>query len=117
MSVSIQEHLKKLDETIQNEDFLLNRGLGNEVGYYIFDYNPKDELFVREHMTEISGTSVGTDRYEIKVFNLYNIMLEYLEKRGFTEKAIKMEQKRGMQKLIESIGRLLKMDQSEQENI
>lgn len=118
MSVSIQEHLEKLDETIQKEDFLLNRGLGNEVGYYIFDYDPKDELIVRDHMMDISGTSVGVEKdYEVKVFNLYRIMLEYLEKRGFTEKAIKMEERRGLQKLVESIGRLLKMDQAEEENI
>lgn len=118
MSLPIQEHLEKLDELIQKEDFLLNRGLGNEVGYYIFDYDPKDELLVRDHMKNISETSVGVEKdYEVKVFNLYKIMLEYLENRGFTEKAIKMEEKRGIQKLVESVGRLLKMDQAEEENI
>lgn len=116
MSESIQEHLTKLDEVIRKEDFLLNRGLGNEVGYYIFDYDPEDELVVREHMEKISGTSINGD-YEIKVFNLYTIMLEYLEKRGFTEKAIKMEQRRGLQKLVEALSRLLKMDQAEEENV
>ncbi|EGP4999108.1 DUF1788 domain-containing protein [Enterococcus faecium] len=116
MSLSIQEHLEKLDEVIQKEDFLLNRGLGNEVGYYIFDYDPKDELIVRDYINDISGTSVG-DNYEVKVYNLYVIMLEYLEKRGFTEKAIKMEERRGLQKLVESIGRLLKMDLPEEENV
>ncbi|HFP8744692.1 TPA: BREX protein BrxB domain-containing protein, partial [Enterococcus faecium] len=60
--------------------------------------------------------SVG-DNYEVKVYNLYVIMLEYLEKRGFTEKAIKMEERRGLQKLVESIGRLLKMDLPEEENV
>ncbi|WP_429947362.1 DUF1788 domain-containing protein [Enterococcus sp. DIV1297f] len=116
MSESIQEHLTKLDEVIRKEDFLLNRGLGNEVGYYIFDYDPEDELVVREHMEKISGTSIN-EEYEIKVFNLYTIMLEYLEKRGFTEKAIKMEQRRGLQKLVEALSRLLKMDQAEEENV
>lgn len=116
MSESIQEHLTKLDEVIRKEDFLLNRGLGNEVGYYIFDYDPEDELVVREHMKKISGTSINGE-YEIKVFNLYTIMLEYLEKRGFTEKAIKMEQRRGLQKLVEALSRLLKMDQAEEENV
>ncbi|HAR1220919.1 TPA: DUF1788 domain-containing protein [Enterococcus faecium] len=116
MSLSIQEHLEKLNEVIQKEDFLLNRGLGNEVGYYIFDYDPKDELIVRDYTNDISGTSVG-DNYEVKVYNLYVIMLEYLEKRGFTEKAIKMEERRGLQKLVESIGRLLKMDLPEEENV
>lgn len=116
MSLSIQEHLEKLNEVIQKEDFLLNRGLGNEVGYYIFDYDPKDELIVRDYINDISGTSVG-DNYEVKVYSLYVIMLEYLEKRGFTEKAIKMEERRGLQKLVESIGRLLKMDLPEEENV
>ncbi|MGM0214198.1 DUF1788 domain-containing protein [Enterococcus sp. AZ109] len=118
MSLPIQEHLEKLDETIQKEDFLLNRGLGNEVGYYIFDYDPKDELAVREHMKELEGTFLGSEKnYEVKNFNLYTIMLNYLEERGFTEKAIKMEERRGMQKLVESIGRLLKMDQAEESNV
>lgn len=116
MSESIQEHLTKLDEVIRKEDFLLNRGLGNEVGYYIFDYDPEDELIVREHMEKISGISINGG-YEIKVFNLYTIMLDYLEKRGFTEKAIKMEQRRGLQKLVEGLNRLLKMDQAEEENV
>lgn len=116
MVLTIQEHLKKLDEVIQKEDFLLNRGLGNEVGYYIFDYDPKDELIVRDYINGISGTIVG-DNYEVKVYNLYTIMLDYLTKRGFTEKAINMEKRRGLQKLVESIGRLLKMDLAEEKNI
>lgn len=118
MLLPIKEHLDVLDETIEKKDFLLNRGLGNEVGYYIFDYHPKDEPIVRDHIKKISNSFVGENKeYEVKVFNLYTIMLEYLESRGFTEKAIKMEQKRGIQKLVESIGRLLKMDQPEEENI
>lgn len=116
MVLTIQEHLKKLDEVIQKEDFLLNRGLGNEVGYYIFDYDPKDELIVRDYINGISGRIVG-DNYEVKVYNLYTIMLEYLNERGFTEKAINMEKRRGLQKLVESIGRLLKMDLAEEKNV
>lgn len=118
MSQSIREHLEILDETIQKNDFVKNKGLGNEVGYYIFDYDPKNELIVREHVNQLSDSLVGPDKdYEIRVFNLYAIMLSYLEERGFTEKAIQMEEKRGMQKLIESIGRLLKMDQAEEDNV
>ncbi|MDN6161349.1 MAG: DUF1788 domain-containing protein, partial [Atopostipes sp.] len=99
------------------EDFLLNRGLGNEVGYYIFDYDPKDELQIRNYIRNLNGNYVGEEKdYEVKVFNLYQLMLEYLDDRGFTEKAIRMEEKRGMQKLIQSIGRLLKMDQAEESN-
>lgn len=109
--------MEKLNQMMQNEDFLLNRGLGNEVGYYIFDYDPKDEIQVRNYIRNLNGNYVGEEKdYEVKVFNLYQLMLEYLDDRGFTEKAIRMEEKRGMQKLIQSIGRLLKMDQAEESN-
>ena len=50
MGKTIKDSLSILDETIKSEDFLKNRGLGNEVGYYIFDYDPKDELLVREYV-------------------------------------------------------------------
>ncbi|WP_038027648.1 DUF1788 domain-containing protein [Tetragenococcus muriaticus] len=113
----LKEHIEKLSQTMEEEDFLSNHGLGNEVGYYIFDYDPKDELRIRDYVKNLNGSYVGEKtNYEVKVFNLYQLMLEYLDKRGFTEKAIKMEEKRGMQKLIESIGRLLKMDQAEESN-
>ncbi|MDN6140286.1 MAG: DUF1788 domain-containing protein [Tetragenococcus koreensis] len=117
MIVPLKEHMEKLNQTMQKEDFLLNRGLGNEVGYYIFDYDPKDELQIRNYIRNLNGNYVGEEKdYEVKVFNLYQLMLEYLDDRGFTEKAIRMEEKRGMQKLIQSIGRLLKMDQAEESN-
>ncbi|MDN6268177.1 MAG: DUF1788 domain-containing protein [Tetragenococcus koreensis] len=117
MIVPLKEHMEKLNQTMQKEDFLLNRGLGNEVGYYIFDYDPKDEIQVRNYIRNLNGNYVGEEKdYEVKVFNLYQLMLEYLDDRGFTEKAIRMEEKRGMQKLIQSIGRLLKMDQAEESN-
>ncbi|GMA46060.1 hypothetical protein GCM10025854_15940 [Tetragenococcus muriaticus] len=117
MIMPLKEHIEKLSQTMEEEDFLSNHGLGNEVGYYIFDYDPKDELRIRDYVKNLNGSYVGEKtNYEVKVFNLYQLMLEYLDKRGFTEKAIKMEEKRGMQKLIESIGRLLKMDQAEESN-
>lgn len=38
---------------IQKPSFRQNKGLGNEVGYYIFDYPAEQELFVRERVEYI----------------------------------------------------------------
>lgn len=35
---------------IEKKSFRENRGLGNEVGYYIFDYQPKYELAIRDYI-------------------------------------------------------------------
>ena len=33
---------------MKKPSFRQNKGLGNEVGYYVFDYPAEEELFVRE---------------------------------------------------------------------
>ena len=49
--MNIYERLDKILPKIMEERFRKNKGLGNEVGYYIFDYDPKDEMLVREHIS------------------------------------------------------------------
>ena len=38
---SIDERLNKIENIIKEDSFRMNKGLGNEVGYYIFDYDPQ----------------------------------------------------------------------------
>lgn len=43
--MSLDERLDKAEEMIQKPSFRENKGLGNEVGYYIFDYPAEKELY------------------------------------------------------------------------
>ena len=52
-SLSIDEKLSRIEPTINDPAFLENRGLSNEVGYYIFDYSPKDEMKVRDEIKHL----------------------------------------------------------------
>lgn len=114
MKKNIQERLQRLDETIKSEDFLANIGLGNEVGYYIFDYNPKDELAVREHIQNLErNNSPQIDGYRIQVFNLYHMMMSYIEEKGYLDKIVRMEEKHGIMYVATRINRLLKMEEFE----
>ena len=114
MKKNIQERLQTLDQTIKSEDFLANIGLGNEVGYYIFDYNPKDELAVREHIRNLEiNNSPQIDGYRIQVFNLYQIMMSYIEGKGYLDKIVKMEEKHGIMYVATRSNRLLKMEEFE----
>lgn len=114
MKKNIQERLQTLDQTIKSEDFLANIGLGNEVGYYIFDYNPKDELAVREHIRNLEiNNSPQIDGYRIQIFNLYQIMMSYIEGKGYLDKIVKMEEKHGIMYVATRINRLLKMEEFE----
>lgn len=111
MNNSIQQRLSHLKETINSQDFLANRGLGNEVGYYIFDYNPKDELLVREYIRNLlKNNSPQLEGYTIQVFNLYELMMNYIEEKGYTKAIAKMEEKHDISFVASRINRLLKME-------
>lgn len=112
MGKSISDRLEIFDKTIKSEGFLMNKGLGNEVGYYIFDYNPRDEHLVREHINDLEiKNSPATDGYTLQVFNLYQIMMDYILMEGYMDVITQWEKKHGIMFVATRINRLLKMEE------
>jgi hypothetical protein len=76
----LEERLDLAERLIKSESFRQNKGLGNEVGYYVFDYPAEKELVVRERIAYMKNkNSRGTDGFELVVFDLYDIMIEILQ--------------------------------------
>ena len=50
--MEIYDRLDKILPRLSENQFRENKGLGNEIGFYIFDYNPSYELLVRENIDE-----------------------------------------------------------------
>lgn len=46
----IHERLDNLDRRINSEEFVKTSGTTNTVNHWVFDYNPKHELIVRERV-------------------------------------------------------------------
>ena len=112
MKKSLEERFEILDNTLKSENFLANRGLGNEVGYYIFDYDPKHELLVREYIRNLEKrNSPETDGFKIQAFNLYEIMIDFIEKKGYLNQIEKMEHRHDIMYVSTRINRLLKMEE------
>ena len=53
---TLEERLALAESKMRQPKFRQNKGLGNEVGYYIFDYAPEDELAVRQCELEVQIT-------------------------------------------------------------
>jgi len=54
--MKLEERLELFKEKIKTKDFLECKGLGNEIPYWIFDYEPEKELLVRDTISKlISG--------------------------------------------------------------
>ena len=102
--------LGKIESEIGKTSFLNGKGLGNEVSYYVFDYNPKDEILVREYIDKlVKKDKEFGDGYKLKVYDVYDLMIDLLESEGYLEDCFEMEKNDGMNYLVESVNDLLRM--------
>ena len=64
--MNIYERLDKILSKLQEKRFRENKGLGNEIGFYVFDYNPSEELIVREHIKFLKQ-KINNENSDIKI--------------------------------------------------
>ena len=96
---TINARLDELTKKISSPTFLESNGLGNEVNFYIFDYDPEDEYVVREYIEMIKNKK----NLNIKNFNIYDIILERLKEEGFLEQTFELEKQKGTEFINETI--------------
>ncbi|MEQ8186528.1 MAG: DUF1788 domain-containing protein [Candidatus Eremiobacterota bacterium] len=107
--MNTKENLEKILSKITDRDFLENRGLGNELGFYIFDYPPEDELFIRDYIKYIfKQLSIAEADIKPVEIDLYNIMLEILKNKKIFDKVIPMEKAKGDKELKKALYPVLK---------
>lgn len=106
----ISVRLEELNEKLADPKFMTNKGLGNEVGFYIFDYEPEDELAVREALPYLKK-HIHSENNEVTVqeFDLYEVVLEFFRQRGYIDKNFKMEEKKGSEFLYDKMKKALRL--------
>ena len=111
MNQQLQDRLNQIPDKVLSEEFLKSQGLGNELGFWIFDYAPEDELQVREYLGMLpSFLTRKNAQLKVVNINLLQAMREYLDQRSFTEKAIQLPQNKGDAALIKALSGPLHMD-------
>lgn len=112
--LSLEEKFDRAEEMIQKPSFRENKGLGNEVGYYVFDYPAERELYVRERINYlIQKNSKSLDDYKIVEFDLYELIIRILKDKGYLEKCYDFEKKKGFERVTKSISNMLKITSSD----
>ncbi|WP_026396242.1 DUF1788 domain-containing protein [Acetobacterium malicum] len=107
---NIETRLDQIEAKITNEDFLKNKGLGNEVGYYIFDYAPQDELKVRQHIAYLKAKiNKSASGVKIVEYDLYQLVISVLKKRGYLEKCFQFEKTKGLDYTYQAIIKMLRL--------
>ncbi len=111
---TIEERLDILEQKMQSESFRTNTGLGNEVGYYVFDYDARDELKVRQRIKLLQGA--GTERkfgYQLIVCDMYELILKLLEDDGDLEELKSIEEDEGTEYVFQTISDVLRFDEQD----
>ena len=106
---SIHERIDEILPKIIEPNFRENKGLGNEIGFYIFDYEPEHEMVVRERVSYIKQKAKSAYGLNIKEFDLYEIILELLESKGFLKKNFQMEEKKGSAQVFNATKKALRL--------
>jgi cell fate (sporulation/competence/biofilm development) regulator YmcA (YheA/YmcA/DUF963 family) len=110
----LDARLDEMERTIRTSGFRENKGLGNEVGYYVFDYSPERELTVRERIAYMKGkNNISIDGFELVVFDLYDIVIDILEQEDFLEQCFAFERRKGMERIVKAIGNLIQVNDEE----
>lgn len=108
---TIEERLDILEEKMRQESFRTNTGLGGEVGYYVFDYDPNLELAVRERVESLGNSNTTLKfGYQLKIFDLYELILQLLEEEGVLEDLKDLEEEEGTDYVFQSISDILRFD-------
>lgn len=103
--------LDEMETVIKKPSFRQNSGRANEVNYWIFDYPPEKELEVRERIQYLQrGNEQGLDNFNLAVFDLYDIMIDYLENKHFMEKCFGFEEKRGIERITLAVNNSMKIN-------
>ena len=103
-----QIRLEEAEKTIREPSFRKNKGRGNEVGYYVFNYPAVDELIVREWVSHwIRKNNPDIDGYRFNVFDLYDTMIDLLIQEESLVQCFNMEEEFGLDGITEDIGNIL----------
>lgn len=108
--MSLNKRLDLIEPKILEKSFRIGRGTANEVNFWIFDYDPEDEMAVRAHVEFLVNRVNGNhDDVRIVHFDLYNLMLDVLRLKNYLDKVKQMEEAKGSDAIINPIKRTLRL--------
>ena len=109
--MTIHQRLKALVTELQSPRLLKNQGNGNEIGYYIFDYDAEHEPIVEQFISELQPKlAVSQPPLNAVEINLYRVIMKILEDRNLLQRAFDLEAKKGNTDLAKTIKPVVRPD-------
>ncbi len=83
---NLNDRFVELEDRMVSVESLTRYGTANDMKFYIFDYNPQDELTIRKEIVKLKAANPNIVEYD-----LYEMMLEIIDDQGYTEDVIQAE--------------------------
>ena len=110
MMADLATRLDEMEAAIRKPAFRRSSGRANEVNYWVFDYPPEKELEVRERIEYLKRKNwKENDGFELVVFDLYDIIVDFLEKKNYLEKCYHFEKKQGLDRITAAVSNSMKI--------
>jgi hypothetical protein len=102
--IAFQKRIDKILNRLISPELLSNKGLGNEIGFYIFDYPPEYEMEMRDHIAFLLR-QIPKKKPDLRFchIHLFEIVVDYLKSRKLLERAIDIQQKKGNEHLLNAL--------------
>ena len=112
MTASFEERLNQVLPRLASPDVLDNKGAGGEIGFWIFDYPPENEMQMRSWLTDVIEPGLRKQKPDLRfaTIDLFECVMSLLEERGLLDKAFAMQLKKGDEALLASLRSVLKED-------
>ncbi len=112
MTLSLDVRLNQILPRITSRDFLDSKGLGNEIGFWIFDYPPEREVDVRDFLsgTVLPALPKQVPPIRAATVNLLQLVTEILEERKLLDKTFEMQAGKGDDSTLVALRSVLKED-------
>jgi hypothetical protein len=98
-----EEHLFSV---LSSKRFLQMEGLGNEVPFFIYPYDPEDALEVAKSKKRIKN-KLAAKGIRVREVNLYDLSVELLKDRGVWERLVQLEPQQAKADFIKPLQNML----------
>ena len=104
MSDQLTERLNRILPKLISDELLSGSGLGNEIGFYVFDYPAEDELRVREHIQFLlDHLPKSKPGLRVKHVNLFDLVIDHLKSRNLLDRSIQMQRAQGDEAVFKAL--------------
>lgn len=112
MSGDFESRLNQVLPRLLSADVLDNHGAGGEIGFWIFDYPPEQEMTMRAWLAEVIEPSLRKQVPAIRfqIVDLFQTVFDLLEERNLFDKACAMQTQKGDAAVLASLRSVLKED-------